>query len=108
MRSDGSHSRIGVRSTSWALRPALSRRSAPGPTPIHQPEMVSMLPIVLAGVGLSALIAALVLTASGDADQAGGLIALHMLVIAAPVATGLYALRSPRTRHFGRLLIVAA
>ena len=55
--------------------------------------------------GVSSLVAAFALATSGAASDAPGRLALHLTVVAAPIATGLVALRSRRSERFGRLLI---
>jgi signal transduction histidine kinase len=62
--------------------------------------------VAVAALGLSALAAALVLTASGSAEHPLGRAAIHGLIIGAPVATGLYAIRSSCSR-FGWQLMAA-
>jgi signal transduction histidine kinase len=72
----------------------------------RDPPVASAL-LAVGAVGLSCLVAVLVLIASGAIDRPVGRVAVHVLVIAAPVATGLYAVRNPRSERLGRLLIVA-
>src|SRR4051794_6018098 len=84
------------------------RPTAPGNELAVSTPAVSTPVVAIAGLGLSALMAGAVLAAAGGADRTPGRVALHVLVVAAPVATGLYALRSPRSARFGRLLIASA
>src|SRR3954447_19858131 len=67
------------------------------PTAPGNERAVSTPVVAIAGLGLSALMAGAVLAAAGGADRTPGRVALHVLVVAAPAATGLYALRSPRS-----------
>ncbi|MBI5103449.1 MAG: sensor histidine kinase [Solirubrobacterales bacterium] len=63
--------------------------------------------LAVAAAGMSAVVAALVLTAAGGTDDASGRAVVQALVVAVPIATGMYALRNARTKRFGTLLIVA-
>jgi signal transduction histidine kinase len=74
--------------------------------PGHERKVTSGL-LVVASTGLSSLVAALMLIVSGAVEDPQGLAALHVLVVGAPVATGLYAVAHPRSARFGRLLIAA-
>jgi signal transduction histidine kinase len=60
----------------------------------------------VATVGVSSVVGVVVLTTSGGVDHAFGRAMLHVLAIGAPVATGVYAVRSGYTR-FGYQLIAA-
>ena len=63
--------------------------------------------IATVAVGASAIVAALVLTASGGTDRPVGRFLLHLAIVGAPVLTGVYAVRVQRRRRFGRGLIAA-
>jgi signal transduction histidine kinase len=67
---------------------------------------VSSTLLAVAAFGTSALAAALVLTASDATGGGAGRAALHLSLIAAPVAAGLVAIHTHHSERFGRLLIV--
>lgn len=83
-----------------------ARRRWPAATAAQRQVSPSLL--VVAVVGLSALVAALVLIASGATEQPSGRAALQLLVVGAPVLTALFAVEHPRTERFGRLLLFSA
>src|SRR5688500_19100133 len=62
--------------------------------------------VAVGAVGLSSVVGVIVLTASGGVENPAGRAVLHVLAVAAPVATGLYAVRSGYVR-FGWQLIAA-
>ena len=66
----------------------------------------SRAPLAATVASAAALAAAAALTAFGR-DETAGRTALDALLIGTPLAVGLYALRTPRTARFGRLLIAA-
>jgi signal transduction histidine kinase len=91
--------------------------SPPGPAPatahpaaglVHpgRPSFASTL-LAVSAFGLSAVTAASLLAAAGATGDSLERGALHLVVIAAPVATGLFAVRSHHSERFGRMLIVA-
>jgi signal transduction histidine kinase len=74
--------------------------------PSHGRKVTSGLLVVASG-GLSALVAALMLIVSGATADSQGLAALHVLIVAPPIATGIYAALHARSARFGRLLTAA-
>jgi signal transduction histidine kinase len=58
----------------------------------------------VAAVGLSSAVGVVVLTTSGGVDHAFGRAMLHVLAVAAPVATGIFAVRSGYARFGGQLI----
>jgi signal transduction histidine kinase len=76
----------------------------PAPSQPH----VSSTALALAALGLASVAALAVLTASGATTDKLGRFALHAAVVAAPVATGLFAARHRGSERFGRMLILAA
>ena len=76
--------------------------------PPEAPGGVSTTLVALAVFGVSAVTAAGVLIAAGGWHAPAGHAAMLALIVGAPVATGLYAVRQPGTARFGRLLLVAA
>ena len=68
-----------------------------------RPQVFALLAAL--SVGLCVLTAVLVLSAPWPPAQRFGRTVLHVLVVAVPMATGLYAIRSPRTQRFGYLLL---
>ena len=70
---------------------------------VPRPQVFALLAALT--VGLCVLTAVLVLSAPWPPAQRFGRTVLHVLVVAVPMATGLYAIRSPRTQRFGYLLL---
>ena len=60
--------------------------------------------VAIAALGASSAIGVLVLTASGGVAHPLGRTVLHVLTVGAPVATGLYAVRSGHARFGGQLM----
>ena len=94
----------GIRAAAARLpRPLWSARPPPAPGPAQR---VPADLLAVAALGLFSLAAVLVLTLTGRVDAGPARIVLHVLVVGAPVATGLYAVRAHRNERFGRMLMV--
>jgi signal transduction histidine kinase len=76
-----------------------ARRIATGTTPQVFAALATL------SAGLCALTALLVLSAPWPPAELFGRAVLHVLVVGVPMAAGLYAIRSSRTRRFGYLLL---
>jgi signal transduction histidine kinase len=81
--------------------PALPWAHRPPPQP-----SAGLLALATSSVAASCVVAALVI--AGDTADRAGRIAVHVLVAGVLLATGIHALRDPRTRRFGRLLVATA
>ena len=64
--------------------------------------------MTLATLGVAACCVVAALAIAGDTEEPAGRIALYVLVAGVLLATGVHALRDPRTRRFGRLLVATA
>src|SRR5688500_8070073 len=78
----------------------------------HAPDaaarnLLSTTALALGALALSSIGAVVVVGASEPNSDLVGRIALHLVVIATPMAVGLYAVRQPPSERFGRLLIGA-
>ena len=102
-------SNVGVTVQMPATRPPRrpSRRLPGAASPAPERQVSSSL-LAVAAAGVASLVGAIVIIASGATGDAWGLAALHALVIGAPIATGLYAVRHRRSERFGRMLLLAA
>ena len=96
LSSNVAGSRYAVRPAGWV--PSDDRRDG---------ETVRPTLVAVALAGVSSLAAVFALTASGTADAGWGRVALHVVIVGAPLVTGLYALRTQGLHRFGLLLIGA-
>lgn len=87
------------------VRPPLPRFPRRSDPERGLPVSAGLLGVAVAG--LSALVAALVLIASGATDDGWGRAVLHVLVVGSTVLTAVYAIEHRRTERFGWMLLLA-